>query len=95
MAKMTIRATYALDKQTDDCIRQLAADWNVSQAEVIRRSVRRTAQAQKQNAPTPAEVVARYRGGPLPRSAAVTRQWAADNRSQRHADDDARTRDTP
>lgn len=95
MAKMTIRATYALDKQTDDSIRQLATEWQVSQAEVIRRCVRRVAEAQKQKAPTPAEVVAHYRRNPLPRSALAARRWAEANRRQRHADDAARTPDTP
>lgn len=91
MSKMTLRATYALDQQTDDRIRQLATDWRVSKAEVIRRSVRQAVETQKQQAPTPAEVVARYRRNPLPRSAAAAREWAKANRNQRHAEDARRT----
>lgn len=39
MAKMTYRTTFALDESTALRIRELASVWNVSQAEVIRRSV--------------------------------------------------------
>lgn len=94
MAKMTIRATYALDKQTDDAIRRLASQWQVSQAEVIRRSIRHMAQAQKRQAPTPAEVVAHYRREPLPRSEKAARQWAEANRRERYAEEARRTPQT-
>lgn len=39
MATMTHRCTYALDETTTARIRRLAALWEVSQAEVIRRAV--------------------------------------------------------
>lgn len=90
MARMTVRATYALDKQTDARIRELAKRWNVSQAEVIRRSVRQSAEAEQPAPLTPAEVVARYRHGALPRTAAASRRWAAENRAERHANDGQR-----
>ena len=48
MAIMTHRTTFALDEPTVTRIRTLAAQWNVSQAEVIRRVVAQTAAA-----PTP------------------------------------------
>lgn len=48
MAIMTHRTTFALDESTVARIRALAAQWNVSQAEVIRRVVAQTAAA-----PTP------------------------------------------
>lgn len=48
MAIMTHRTTFALDEPTVSRIRTLAAQWNVSQAEVIRRVVAQTAAA-----PTP------------------------------------------
>lgn len=86
MAKMNIRATYALDEQTDARIRELAVRWKVSQAEVIRRSVRQSAEAEQPQPPTPAEVVARYRRGALPRSAAASKRWAEDSRAARRAD---------
>lgn len=91
MPRMNVRATYALDEQTDAHIRELAKRWNVSQAEVIRRSVRRSAEAEETAAPTPAEVVARYRHGALPRSAAATRRWAADSRAARRTSDRERS----
>ena len=39
MATMTHRCTFALDETTANRIRRLATLWDVSQAEVIRRSV--------------------------------------------------------
>jgi hypothetical protein len=39
MATMTHRRTFALDESTTTRIRRLAALWNVSQTEVIRRAV--------------------------------------------------------
>ncbi len=39
MALMTHRTTFALDRATAERIRSLAAQWGVSQAEVIRRVV--------------------------------------------------------
>ena len=42
MATMTYRTTFSLDKATAMRIRKLAAQWNVSQAEVIRRVVAST-----------------------------------------------------
>ncbi|MBS0456037.1 MAG: ribbon-helix-helix protein, CopG family [Proteobacteria bacterium] len=87
---MTVRATFALDEQTDAHIRELAERWHVSQAEVIRRAVRKSVQAEQPAPPTPAEVVAHYRRAPLQRSIAATKRWIEDNRAARHADDRAR-----
>lgn len=92
MARMSIRATYALDKQTDECIKHLAETWHVSQAEVIRRSVRAAAE-QVQNALTPADVFARYSERPLPRSPEETRRLIKSLRKWRHANDEARSAD--
>lgn len=39
MAIMTHRTTFALDDATAQRLKRLAARWNVSQAEVVRRSV--------------------------------------------------------
>jgi hypothetical protein len=50
MAIMTHRTTYALDEPTVTRIRALAAQWGVSQAEVIRRVV---AQAEAPPKPDP------------------------------------------
>ena len=41
MAVMIHRCTFALDEGTTQRIRKLAEQWNVSQAEVIRRAVAR------------------------------------------------------
>jgi len=89
MARMSIRATYALDDQTDRRIKHLAKVWQVSQAEVIRRSVHAAAQQARETL-TPAEVVARYAKGPLPRSERQTRRVIQSLSSLRHADDKRR-----
>jgi hypothetical protein len=41
MANMTHRTTFALDELTAQRLKRLAGLWNVSQAEVVRRSVER------------------------------------------------------
>lgn len=89
MARMSIRATYALDKATDQRIKHLAKTWHVSQAEVIRRSVQ-VAEEQARDTLTPADVVARYAKEELPRNKEETRQAIESLRSLRHADDEHR-----
>lgn len=90
MARMTIRSTYALDEQTSQRIKYLARHWHVSQAEVIRRTVQ-TAAEQAARQLTPADVVARYAGGSLPRSKPETRQAIDAQRAWRHEDDEYRS----
>lgn len=46
MPTMTHRTTFALDEPTAQRLKRLAIRWNVSQAEVVRRSVER-AEAQE------------------------------------------------
>jgi hypothetical protein len=94
MGRMSIRATYALDHQTDQRIRRLARLWGVSQAEVIRRSVERAAEAEAGDALTPADVVAHYADQPPARSKARTRQIIESLRRLR-ADDDAHRTSSP
>jgi predicted transcriptional regulator len=40
MASVTIRSTYALDKETVDRLDSLARHWNVSKSEALRRAIR-------------------------------------------------------
>jgi hypothetical protein len=42
---MTYRTTFALDEQTCQRLNRLAARWKVSRAEVVRRSLEKTEQA--------------------------------------------------
>lgn len=58
MATMTHRTTFALDKATAGRIRRLAARWQVSQAEVVRRAVQ---QAEGQGTPIRPDPVAMLR----------------------------------
>ncbi len=54
MAIMTHRTTFALDRATAERIRSLAAQWGVSQAEVIRRVI---AVAAESETPDPVEAL--------------------------------------
>ena len=54
MAKMNHRTTFSLDERTVLRVRELAAEWNVSQAEVIRRVV---AQAGVPEKPDPLQLL--------------------------------------
>jgi len=84
---MSVRATYALDEATSGRIKQMAATLGVSQAEVIRRAVQRAAEDLATTALTPADVVARYAKGSLPRTARQTQRLVAQLRQARHQDD--------
>lgn len=90
MARMSIRSTYALDEQTAKRIKRLARAWGVSQAEVIRRSVQRTAEQEAAAGLSPAEVVAHYASQPPPRTKAETRRLIESMRALRHEDDEHR-----
>ncbi len=87
MATMSIRSTYALDADTAQIIRRLSRNWGVSQAEVIRRSVRLATTHTDAVVSSPAEVVAHYREHEPPRDWAETRRLVDEMRAQRHADD--------
>ena len=58
MATMTHRTTFALDGETIRRLKRLAARWQVSQAEVVRRAV---AQAESQPEPQTTDPVAMLR----------------------------------
>lgn len=95
MSRMSIRATFALDENTTRRIKRLAAIWGVSQAEVVRRSVCQ-ADAAAAKRLSPADVVAHYASGTLPRSKGQTRELVASLRALRHDDDvQRRTPDAP
>jgi hypothetical protein len=53
MATMTHRTSFALDELTAQRIKRLATRWNVSQAEVVRRSVERADAASVPERPDP------------------------------------------
>ncbi len=89
MATMTVRSTYALDQPTALSIRQLAAQWGTSQAEVIRRSVaaakeKLAADASQIPHMTPMQVVEYYRSRPPERTEAEYDAIIAEMRRERH-----------
>lgn len=47
MPTMTHRTTFALDEATAQRLKRLAARWNVSQAEVVRRAVAQSEHAEE------------------------------------------------
>jgi len=57
MPAMTHRTTFALDDMTAQRLRRLAARWQVSQAEVVRRSVEQAEQATAPARPDPAAML--------------------------------------
>jgi len=87
MARMTVRSSYALDEETADNIKRMARSWGVSQAEVIRRSIRRIAEQEGPAAMTPAEVVAHYAASKPVRTEADLRELARDLRTERRAEE--------
>lgn len=91
MSRMSVRSTYALDESTALRIKRLASTWGVSQAEVIRRSVQRTADQELPDAMSPADVIAYYLNAPLPRTEAETASLVQTMRRQRHEDDERRS----
>ena len=91
MGTMSVRSTYALDAETAQLIRRLSAAWGVSQAEVIRRSVRIAVASAGPSVPSPAEVVEHYRTHPAPRSREETERVMEALRALRHEDDLLRT----
>ena len=89
MATMTVRSTYALDQPTALSIRQLAAQWGTSQAEVIRRSVAAAKEklaAEQAQIPhmTPMQVIEYYRSRPPERTEEESRALIAEMRRERH-----------
>ncbi len=82
MATMTHRTTFALDEGTVTRIRRLAAQWQVSQAEVIRRVVANTDAAAN---PDPVAMLAelhRSGGGLTAADAAAYLSRVRDDRKQ-------------
>ena len=53
MPTMTHRTTFALDEATAQRLKRLAARWNVSQAEVVRRSVEQAENPKQAEPPDP------------------------------------------
>lgn len=85
MPTMTHRTTFALDEPTAQRLRRLAARWNVSQAEVVRRSVE---QAEKHMATSPSDIerriaIARQLRASLKKRQVDVAAWIATARDSR------------
>jgi len=68
MAKMTARATFALDEETMGDIKSLAGTLGVSQAEIVRRSVKLMVEHSEKPIVTAADVIEFYRANPPART---------------------------
>ena len=68
---MTYRTTFALDQETAQRLKRLAKKWKVSQAEVVRRSVKQAEVADAEPDPDPVALLKRLHeeGGGLVREA--------------------------
>lgn len=91
MGVMNIRSTYSLDAETAQLIKHLAHQWDASQAEVIRRSVRLAAKQAEADGMSPADVVAHYRAVAPSRTWDETRRLTEELRTQRRAEGHARS----
>lgn len=91
MATMNIRSTFALDKVTVQTLARLAARWQVSKSEALRRAVAIVdEEASRADVPTPREALEWLECNPMP-TAQVT-AWLAENDAARRASDTDRTR---
>jgi hypothetical protein len=72
MQTMTHRTTFALDEATAQRLKRLAAQWQVSQAEVVRRSLEQAEKLTKSEKPDPIALLRRLheKGGGLDRKKA-------------------------
>lgn len=64
MAKMTARTTFAFGEATMGDIRKMAGSLGVSQAEIVRRSVRLLVEYNEKPVITAADVIEHYRANP-------------------------------
>jgi predicted transcriptional regulator len=83
MPAMTHRTTFALDQDTAKRLKRLASKWDVSQAEVVRRSVERAEKEGEASKPDPIALLHQLheKGGGITPSEA--RKWIAEIRENR------------
>lgn len=91
METLSAPPTYTLDPETATLIERLSTSWHVSQAEVIRRSIRIALANEPAPALTPRAVLEHYRAHPVPRDWEETERIVDALRNQRHEDDQQRT----
>ena len=85
MAKMTARATFALDEETMADIRKMAGSMGVSQAEIVRRSVRLLVEYNEKPVITAADVIEHYSANPPKRTDEEYQSLIDDLRRERSA----------
>ncbi len=90
MAKMIARATFALDEETMGDIKSLAGSLGVSQAEIVRRSVKLMMKHSEKPIVTAADVIEFYRANPPTRTDEEYQTIVDDLRQEREAASKAR-----
>jgi hypothetical protein len=84
MATTTIRSTYALDVETVRTLERLAARWQVSKSEALRRAIRAAAGEQPATARNALDALDRLQQS-LNLTPARARAWARQARDERRA----------
>lgn len=80
MATMTIRTTFALDPATEGAIQRLSALWQVSKAEVVRRSVANAEKEAASQATIPPLAALDWLQSNGTLTEAVVQQWHRDSK---------------
>ena len=82
MARTSIKSTYALDVETIRKLDRVAAQWQVSKSEVLRRAIELVAREQAERAPSPLEALDQLQKS-LNLSAHQARKWSLEVRQER------------
>ncbi len=84
MATTTIKSTYSLDVESVRALETLAARWNVSKSEVLRRAIRAAWREQAMSADGPMEALTQLQKD-VQAAGVDLDQWVGEARAERRA----------
>ena len=84
MATTTIKSTYSLDVESVRILETLAARWNVSKSEVLRRAIRAAWREQAMSADGPMEALTQLQKD-VQAAGVDLNQWVREARAERRA----------
>lgn len=84
MARVSVKATYALDVATVEALERMAQRWAVSKSEALRRAIRAAAAAETAGGRGSLDHLDRLQGA-LALSPARARAWVREVRAERRA----------
>ena len=84
MAIPKVKSTYSLDLETTADLEALAARWNVSKSEVIRRAIRAAAHASTEE-PSVSLIALDRLQEKLKLNKSAAKRWEAESKRERHA----------